>query len=165
MLYYPFSPMINFSCIQTPLIHPNSLEQNIGIIVASMPALRQLFTMRKQPCSSHSSETPCIQHNNTRPPLNPLARLSDSDLFRVPDDNTSTKTSSLELSTLTSGMSDIEKCHDTRVSMIRLSTVSPPLWTERKISSAERVEMSRVSPTPTLVSAFLKRKSPNQHQT
>ncbi|KAL9075296.1 MAG: hypothetical protein Q9161_001673 [Pseudevernia consocians] len=78
-------------------------------------------------------------------------RLSDSDRIRLPNDKSSTETSSVELSTLKPKMSDMENYHDTRASLIRLSTVSPPLWTERKISSAEKVEMSRVSPTPTFV--------------
>ncbi|KAF6222702.1 hypothetical protein HO133_000749 [Letharia lupina] len=129
------------------------LEQNIGVSVASLPALPQLLNIRKQPYPSRSSEGFCNHHHhNTRPPLNAFAMISDSDRIRLPNDVSSTETSSREeLSTLTPKMSDIESYRDTRASLISLSMVSPPLWTDRKISSAETVEMSRVSPTPTFV--------------
>lgn len=97
---------------------------------------------------SQSSEPFC---NNTRPPLNPFAKLSDSDRIRLPDDVSSTETSSREFPMLRPKLSDIEYCQHKRASLVRLSMVSPPLWTERKISSAETVEMSRVYPTPTVV--------------
>ena len=130
-----------------------SLEQNIGIAVASMPALRQLLLTRKKSHPSRTSEPLCKHHKNAiRPPLHPFAKFSDSDLVRLSDDDFPTEISSCkEFPTPTPRMTDIEGCHNTRASLIRLSMVPPPLWTKRKKTSVEKVEMSPVSPTPTLV--------------
>lgn len=111
-----------------------------------MPALRQLLMIRKKSCLSHPSEP-----LNTRPPFNPFAGLPDSDRIRLSDDDSSTETSRRKFPMLTPKTSDIESRQDQRASLIRISMGTPPLWTERRISSAGTVEMSCVSPTPTLV--------------
>lgn len=122
-----------------------------------MPALRQYLLIRKQPYRSHPSETLYNHyHQITRPSLHPFAKLSDSDRIRLSDHDPFTETSSHEFLTLTPKLTDIERYDDTRATLIRLSTVSPPLWTDRKISSASKVEMRRVFPTP----AFVQRKPP-----
>ncbi|CAD6584705.1 MAG: hypothetical protein ASARMPRED_001840 [Alectoria sarmentosa] len=130
-----------------------SLEQNIGIAVASLPALRQLLLTRKNSRASRTSEPLCKHHiNTTRPPLHPFAKFSDSDVVRLSDDDFLTEISSCkEFPTPTPKKIDIEGCHNTRASLIRLSMVPPPLWIERKKTSVEKVEMSPVSPMATLV--------------
>ena len=136
-----------------PLIHLDSLEQNIGISVASMPALHQFLKTRKQPYLPRSSQSLFEHHHNTgtRPPPRSFTRLSDSDRIYLPKDDSFTETSSGQSSSQPPKQSDIESCHDSRPSLARLSMTFPLLWAERKISSAETVEMSRVSPTRTLV--------------
>lgn len=117
-----------------------------------MPALRQLFTSRRRSYPHRSSEALCNHHhNNTRPPPNLFAELSDSDRIRLPNHDSSAETSSREFPKLMPSMSDVESCRDTRSSLIRLSMVSPPPWTDRKISSAGKLEMSRTSPPPTFM--------------
>lgn len=117
-----------------------------------MPALRQLLTIRKQSHPSYSSENLYnYHHSNTRPPLNDFVRLSDSDRIRLPVDNYTSETSIHGFSSPVPKTGDVESRHDPRTSLIRLNTVSPPLWAERKISAAETVEMTRVSATPTFV--------------
>ena len=148
-----------------PLTGHYSLEQNIGITVASMPALRQLLVMRRQRSSTQSIQ-PLNNHrdnnptNRTRPPLDHFAKLSSSNQTHPTDSNPFTEPDSHEFSTLSSNTPDIEKCDQindyedvTRasLSLTRMSTVSPPLWTDRKISSASRIEISRVCPQPTFV--------------
>ena len=146
-----FTLIFLLSFLPTPLIKPYSLEQNIGIAVASMPALRQLLTDRKKQHPSHSSEPLCNHNSDTRTPLNAFPSLAYSNCIRLADDDYPGETSSREYSTPTPKTDDVEKCHDRRVSVIRPGMASLPTWTERKISLAETVEMSRVSPKPTFV--------------
>ncbi|KAM0802212.1 hypothetical protein BDR22DRAFT_845379 [Usnea florida] len=141
------------------------LEQNIGITVASMPALRQLLVMHRQRFSSQSIQ-PLYLHsdnnpaNRPRPPLNHFAKLPSSNQIQSTDPNPFTEPNSHEFSTLSPNTPDIEKCDQINgyegaarasLSLTRMSMVSPPLWTDRKISSASRVEISRVCPQPTFV--------------
>ena len=116
-----------------------------------MPALRQLLTIPKKRNPSHLSEGLCNHNNSTHAPHTALARLSYSDLIRLPDEDYSAANSSRNFSAPKPKMSDIENCHDESRSQMRLSMVNPPIWVERKISSAESVEMSRVTPTTTFV--------------
>ena len=116
-----------------------------------MPALRQLLTIRKKQRSSHSSESLSKSNNNYRAHLNSLPRLSHNDCIRLPDNNASSENSSQHFSKPTPKMDDIESYHTKRGSLVKSQMVSQPFWTDRKISLAETVEMSRVSPTPTFV--------------
>ena len=116
-----------------------------------MPALRQLLAIRKRQHSFHSSE-PLYQYNSdARTHLNSLPRLSPSDCFRLPDNNASPENSSHQFSKPTPKLDDIESYHTKRGSVVKPGMISQPFWTDRKISLAETVEMSRVSPTPTFV--------------
>ena len=162
-----FLPSCPFSSSPMPptLTGPYSLEQNIGITVASMPALRQLLVMRRQRFSSQSIQPLYIHRDNNptippRPSLNHFTKLSSSNQIHLTDPNPFTEPNSHEFSTLSPSMPDIEKCDQvndnedaTRASLniTRVSMVSPPLWTDRKISSASRIEISRVYPQPTFV--------------
>ena len=115
-----------------------------------MPALRQLLTIRKKQHSSSSSE-PLYNHNrNIHSPLNTFAKLSYNDCMRLPDDDSSPGTSS---GTPTPRTNDLESYQPKRGSLTKPGMASVlPLWTDRKISLAETVEMSRVSPpTPTFL--------------
>ena len=152
-LYYPLILTPLPSSLTTPLIHLDSLEQNVGISVASMPALYQFLKTRKQPFPPRSSQSLFEHHHNisTRPPPRSFHKLSDSDRIYLPKEDSFTETSSGQSSSPPPKKSDLESCHDSRPSLERLSMTSPPLWAERKISSAETVEMSRVSPNPTIV--------------
>ena len=130
-----------------------------------MPALRQLLVMRRQRFSSQSIQPFYIHRDNNptnhpRPPSNHFAKLSGSNQIHLTDPNPLTEPNSHEFSTLSPNTTDIEKCdqvNDHEVAMraslnpTRMSMVSPPFWTDRKISSASRVEISRVRPQPTIV--------------
>ena len=116
-----------------------------------MPALRQLLTIRKKQHSSHSSESHCRNNNNGRAHLNGLPRLSQDDYTRLPDNKASLENSSYHFSKPTPKMDDIESYHNKRGSPVKPEIVSQSFWTDRKISLAETVEMSRVSATPTFV--------------
>ena len=116
-----------------------------------MPALRQLLTIRKQQHSSHSSEPRSIHENDIRAHLNSWPRPSHNDCIRIPDNNGSPENSSNHFSQPTPRMEDIESCYTKRGTLVRPGMISQPFWTDRKISVAETVEMSRVSATPTSV--------------
>ena len=116
-----------------------------------MPALRQLLAIRKKQHSIHSSEPLCKHNYNARAHLNSLPRLSHNDCIRLPDNNASPENSSHQITKPTPKMDDIESYHTKRGSLVRPGMISQPFWTDRKISLAETVEMSRVSPTATFV--------------
>ena len=116
-----------------------------------MPALRQVLTIRKKQHSSHSSEPLCKHNNNARTHLNRLPRLSHNDCIRLPDNDASLENSSHQISMPTPKTDDIESCHTKGGSLVKPGTISQPFWTDRKISVAETVQMSRVSLTPTFV--------------
>lgn len=118
-----------------------------------MPALHQFLKNRKQPYPPRSSQALFNNYynNDIRHPPRSFTRLSDSDRIYLPKDDSFTESSSGQSSSLPPKKSDIESCHDSRPSLARLSMIPSPLWAERKISSAETVEMSRVSPNPTIV--------------
>ena len=137
--------------------------------MACLPALRQLLTIRKKQNSSHGSEPLCNRNSSTRPPLDSFSRLSDNHGFRLPnhieDDDDDDEDSSVETSCRRPTPQKMRSCdnekqsrHDgtmissnKRTSDIRVSIASQPLWADRKVSSAETVEMSRVSPSTTFV--------------
>ena len=150
IISYIFS-QLSFSFFPMILIHPCSLEQNIAISVASMPALRQLLTFRKKQHSSHSSETLSKYDHSSRVHLNRLPRLSHNDCIRIPDNHASPENSSHQFSKPMAKMDDIESYQTKRGSLVTPGMISQPFWSDRKISVAETVEMSRVAPTPTFV--------------
>ena len=112
-----------------------------------MPALRQLLTIRKQQHSSHSSE-PFGKHDNS---TRSLPRPSHNDCIRLPDNYTTRENSSNRFPKPAPGMDDIESYHTKRESLVKPGMISQPFWTDRKISLAETVEMSRVSATSTFI--------------
>ncbi|CAD6591213.1 MAG: hypothetical protein ASARMPRED_005264 [Alectoria sarmentosa] len=77
------------------------LEQNIGIIVASIPALRQLFTMFKKqrnPQHSHSSEKPFAGASPfITSPLSPLTEEQQTGHIPSPDSPAGSITKTMEI--------------------------------------------------------------------